>query len=270
MTELMAVSRLSSPEVCLLVLLFAGHIVGDFLVQTRSMVERKHEIGTLSAHATAMVLTHLILVIPFLRWSSRPLLLALTFLLLLGALHALIDYGKVLVKKRSGGDSVRLFVGDQGLHAATIVVVWFLWRVWLGVNVDAGVGPSAPGHLAEIAASALVVSAYVLNGNAAAALIKLFLRQFPVAELADAEAPRVDIQRMGRTIGILERMLVLSLVLLAQWQAIGWLFAGKTVARFRELDNRAFSEYYLIGTLSSLLFAAGTGALVRFLLTGGF
>lgn len=42
------------------------------------------------------------------------------------------------------------------------------------------------------------------------------------------------------------------------------------MARFRELNNRAFSEYYLIGTLSSLLFAAASGAAVRLLLLGSF
>jgi len=73
---------------------------------------------------------------------------------------------------------------------------------------------------------------------------------------------------MGRTIGSLERMLLLSLVLLGQWQAIGWIFAGKTVARFRELERRAFSEHYRIGTLTSLLFAAATGTAVRWAVTG--
>lgn len=81
-------------------------------------------------------------------------------------------------------------------------------------------------------------------------------------------SPETDVQRMGRTIGILERMLALTLVVMGQWEGIGWLFAGKTVARFRELDNRAFSEYYLIGTLASLLFAAATGLAVRLALRG--
>lgn len=85
-----------------------------------------------------------------------------------------------------------------------------------------------------------------------------------------SDGPWGDVERMGRTIGILERMLIPTLVLLAQWQAIARIFAGKTVALFRELDNRAFSEYYLIGTLSSLLFAAASGAAVRLLLLGSF
>jgi len=40
------------------------------------------------------------------------------------------------------------------------------------------------------------------------------------------------------------------------------------VARFRELERRAFSEHYLIGTLTSLLFAAATGTAVRWAVTG--
>jgi hypothetical protein len=47
--------------------------------------------------------------------------------------------------------------------------------------------------------------------------------------------------------------------------------AAKTLARFRQLDDRHFAEYYLVGTLasvtlalaSSLLAAAAIGAALR-------
>lgn len=270
MNELLPSSWLGNPDAALLVLLATGHVLGDFLFQTRRMVERKPEIAALGSHAGVVLIAHWILVLPFLRWSLGEFLGVLGLLVLLGALHALIDVGKVRLKDRLEGHSVGLFLGDQLAHGVSIVGVWMLWRLWLSEGGEVQVGPLAPDSLWLLTASALVVGVYVLNGNGAATLIKLFLSRFPVLEQGGTDASRTDVERMGRMIGILERMLVLSLVLLAQWQAIGWIFAGKTVARFRELDNRAFSEYYLIGTLSSLLFATATGAVIRLLLTGGF
>ena len=259
-------SWLGEPETTLLILLFTGHVVGDFLLQTRAMVERKGEPPVLLRHAGMILMSHLVTLLPFLPGELRSLGAAFLLLLLLGTLHALVDLGKLRWQKRTGGSSVTLFLVDQATHGMVILAIWRIWRAWLGAEP----GLMAPANPALLAAAALLLTAYVLNGNAAAALIKLFLDRFPVAKEAGEASPGTDVQRMGKTIGILERMLVFSLVLMGQWEAIGWFFAGKTVARFRELDNRAFSEYYLIGTLSSLLFAAATGLGVRLALRGSF
>ena len=57
----------------------------------------------------------------------------------------------------------------------------------------------------------------------------------------------------GRLIGTLER-LILSVGLIAQsWEVLAAVIALKTVARFRELDEKAFAEYFLVGSLFSLL-----------------
>jgi hypothetical protein len=68
--------------------------------------------------------------------------------------------------------------------------------------------------------------------------------------------------RRGRTIGIMERAILLTLGLLGQWQAIGLVVAAKSIARYKNLDEQEFAEYYLIGTLASLLTALliGIGA----------
>ena len=40
--------------------------------------------------------------------------------------------------------------------------------------------------------------------------------------------------------------------------AIGLVIAAKTLARFKQLDDRDFAEYYLLGTLASVTFAVVT------------
>jgi hypothetical protein len=66
----------------------------------------------------------------------------------------------------------------------------------------------------------------------------------------------------GRVIGLLERALIYFFVLSGQFGAIGFTLAAKGFTRFKELENRAFAEYVLIGTLlsSSLAMAAGLWA----------
>jgi len=58
----------------------------------------------------------------------------------------------------------------------------------------------------------------------------------------------------GRIIGILERWLMYSVMVASQSIAvIAVIMAAKGFARFRQLEERAFAEYVLIGTLASTL-----------------
>jgi len=70
----------------------------------------------------------------------------------------------------------------------------------------------------------------------------------------------------GRIIGILERVLLYSFVLQAQYGAIGFILAAKAFTRFKALDDRPFAEYVLIGTLLSACLALANGGMVRWLL----
>ena len=53
----------------------------------------------------------------------------------------------------------------------------------------------------------------------------------------------------------------MTLVLAGAEAAIGLVVAAKTLARFKQLDDRQFAEYYLLGTLASVSVALATGLL---------
>jgi hypothetical protein len=63
----------------------------------------------------------------------------------------------------------------------------------------------------------------------------------------------------GARVGSLERVLVFLLILVGQWGVIGFVIAAKSIARFKELEDKAFTDYYLAGTFTSILFATVTG-----------
>src|ERR1043166_3928813 len=73
----------------------------------------------------------------------------------------------------------------------------------------------------------------------------------------------------GGAPGSLERALALTLVLLGEYGAVGWIIAAKSLARFKALEEREFAEYFLIGTLASFLLAVLAGVGLRVLLHQG-
>ena len=69
--------------------------------------------------------------------------------------------------------------------------------------------------------------------------------------------------RIGATIGALERLLIVVFVLAGAEAAVGLVIAAKTIARFKQLDDRGFAEYYLLGTLASVSVAILSGLVAK-------
>jgi hypothetical protein len=62
--------------------------------------------------------------------------------------------------------------------------------------------------------------------------------------------------KAGAFIGSLERLIILLLISLGQYSAIGLVLTAKSVARYNKIaDDKQFAEYYLLGTLLSALYA---------------
>ncbi len=64
--------------------------------------------------------------------------------------------------------------------------------------------------------------------------------------------PNIDseLQNAGKLIGVLERILVLTFVIVGKIEVIGFLIAAKTILRYKDTDTTK-SEYVLIGTMIS-------------------
>lgn len=58
----------------------------------------------------------------------------------------------------------------------------------------------------------------------------------------------------GATIGILERIVIGVCMIMGQFASIGLVFTAKSIARYNKIsESPAFAEYYLIGSLFSIL-----------------
>ncbi|HEX7202568.1 MAG TPA: hypothetical protein VF249_07350, partial [Arthrobacter sp.] len=70
--------------------------------------------------------------------------------------------------------------------------------------------------------------------------------------------------RGGAIIGILERLGVCLAILTGQPVAIAYIVAIKGLGRFAELkETPVAAERFIIGTLASMLWAAGTAAAIK-------
>ncbi len=93
----------------------------------------------------------------------------------------------------------------------------------------------------------------------------------PAASVPSAEPsvkPRSSVPtgapaRIGATIGALERLLIVAFVLVGAEAAVGFVIAAKTIARFKQLDDRGFAEYYLLGTLASVSVALASAIIAK-------
>jgi hypothetical protein len=88
-------------------------------------------------------------------------------------------------------------------------------------------------------------------------------------EPGTSPAPGTRILRGGAIIGVLERLAVCLAILGGQPVAIAYVVAIKGLGRFAELkETPVAAERFIIGTLASMLWAAGVAALARMLLLG--
>jgi len=102
----------------------------------------------------------------------------------------------------------------------------------------------------QIAAYAALALLLTLGGNF---VCKWVLRLS--ATSAPPETGEKITLRAGRVIGVLERVLIFAGLTVSSWEILAGVIALKTVARYSKLDEQNRAEYFLIGSLASILWA---------------
>ncbi|PHQ65642.1 MAG: hypothetical protein COB99_02750 [Sulfurimonas sp.] len=88
---------------------------------------------------------------------------------------------------------------------------------------------------------------------------------FIVLALSNRKVSDDSTFKNGSIIGNLERTLIFIGVVIQGWTLIGIIVALKTVARYKKLDGKDHSEYFLIGSMVSILVAISVGLIFVFL-----
>jgi hypothetical protein len=77
---------------------------------------------------------------------------------------------------------------------------------------------------------------------------------FLISKIKTIVATTEELENAGKLIGTLERFLVLTFMILNQFEAIGFLIASKSILRYHD-SNTIKTEYVLIGTMASFAVA---------------
>lgn len=104
--------------------------------------------------------------------------------------------------------------------------------------------------------SYVILSGMLLCLNEASLMINWVFEKLRLSVLAsdDTECGGAQPFRGGRIIGMLERVCIFFLVFSGNFEGIGLIIAAKGLARFKAIeDDSALSEYFLIGTLTSVV-----------------
>jgi len=239
-----------------LLLLLAGHLLGDFGFQTRWMVDGKRRPAVLGSHVLVMTGAHLVVLLPHAGWAVTAACIVI------GLFHAVIDFTKARWPF-DGPGPLGLFLLDQLAHGVVLLGVFVMLREW-----TAPFPTRLPVEwLRGWQGASILMAAIAFNANGGGAIVSGVLAALS-PELEEAEDASGGLRGSGRLIGILERTITLVLIVLGQWAAIVLLLAAKSIARFEELKERRFAEYYLVGTLTSILVAILTGLVLLVVLFG--
>lgn len=235
----------------LLVFVLIAHVLSDFQLQTKWIAEHKNkEAMALTLHGLIVfVMTMSVAVL----YREKDLLISLGFI---AVTHLLIDFTKSRLLEfwpKLAERNVLLFWIDQSIHILLISAVLFEANpVTLHLTHD---------RLYELSK---LVLAFLLLTKPANIVIAMSTQRYRYEDEAVVNEGRPG---AGALIGSLERILSAILLYSGELAAIGLIFTAKSIARFDRIQkDQRFAEYYLIGSLSSLLICFLVIALIRYLL----
>lgn len=149
------------------------------------------------------------------------------------------------------------------LRFATLGLLALGSPFWLDRGIAAVVGHQF--FLPDRTQILLIVAGLLMAAVAGNVLVEETIKRIRGLPHSSAEAAGAQgAPAGGRVIGILERTLVYGAVLVGHPEAVALVIAFKSVARFpKYTSDREFAEYFLIGTLLSLLFGLSVAYLIR-------
>lgn len=245
------------------ILLILCHVLGDFYLQSEKLVAAKNQPVTqalLPQSLHAFIHGFLVLTVLGLAysWEMQVLYIAVV----ISVTHLVIDVTKSVFQNSR---PLLAFTLDQLIHFFVLLCIALyigtapelqLSFAWEGSHQYAflvmGLG------ILLVLKPASVVVRVVLNGLHSGPPIEGF-----------------TLPQGGQILGYLERMIILILILMDQFAAIGFVIAAKSVLRFSDInrlreasDGKSpnplyLTEYVLVGTFMSFLYVLVIGLLVR-------
>ncbi len=233
----------------ILLRLFAAHIIADFVLQSDRMRDGKK--GVIENQKTSKYFyvllhssIHAVLSYTFVaQWNNWiiPVVILLT--------HFAIDCLKSMCKK----EGIISFIADQLAHITILILLW-IWLFESQIELYNWLNAIITNEYILA-----IIIAYILVTKPTSIILNLFFSKWNI------EDDMKGLPEAGKWIGYLERILVLTFVIISQIEMVGFLLAAKSIFRFGELKRAneiKITEYILIGTFASFTIALILGFIV--------
>lgn len=230
-----------------LVKIILAHLLSDFVLQPKSWIASRN---SRHFHSPHLYIHGLITGVTALLLAGLNYWPAILFITLT---HVLIDGWKSYKQ-----DSSKYFLLDQLFHLLIILITWYFLFLFPEDLL------AAWNHITE-KNRIIIITTYVFVMHPSGILISQLTRKW-----RDKIDDGITLGNAGKWIGIIERIIILTLVLQHQYEAIGLLIAAKSLLRFNEANRPEIkTEYLLIGTLISISIAILAGLVALELTSSG-
>jgi hypothetical protein len=235
----------------LILICLIGHILGDYYFQTNKMAQLKGEnFKHLLIHGFTYAIPYMIIFL----FMEKTKLLLLGFLIII-IIHLIVDIIKFMIiktwKTKIQKDWI-LYLIDQSIHIITIFIVSFcVGNIYIGVTAKLQDFLFYFGLTSSTTLKWILLLFFIYK-PINITFVKMFSTYKPMISGETSSSNK----KAGAVIGFLERALIIILLYLNQYSAVGLILTAKSIARYDMISkNQEFAEYYLIGTLTSVLFS---------------
>jgi hypothetical protein len=234
-----------------------SHLLSDFIFQSDILVKRKHstiyreKCLALFIHTFVFFCLAIVLLIPTgLTW------LGVRITIMIALSHFVIDFIKTLADPQRS--NILVFLIDQILHL--IAIVFFIYY-FLGFTFSFSNFTSSLTSLQRLYLAGCYI---ILITSFSNVIIQIVLA--PIKKTIDDSNVNI---KVGRYIGSLERVLTVIAITAGAYELLVALYGSKAAIRFGQAkDNSDFADYYILGTLISVLLGILTGLAVKITLYG--
>lgn len=228
-------------------ILVIAHFLADFTFQsTRLAYCKLNSNRDFLCHASIYAFILLIAIFPFVKFSR-----AIIPYIIIIISHSFIDWIRINVDKKFKGKQTITFISfimDQILHVLILIVLYHAFNLGVETTELYCLIQQWP-YFNNLVIYCLVF--IILWDPTAVFIKKIFIY---ISNENNYVQENNDLQ-VGRIIGKLERIIISILILNNQYSAVGFVLTAKSIARYKQLEEKNFAEKYLVGTLTSVLIA---------------
>ena len=238
-------------------ILISVHLLADFLFQTSAYSEKKRKmLKPLLLHCFIYFIVFEIVLLPILQFKKAFLLG-----MIISVLHFFINFTKNKLEKSFPQRRLQIWIFsiNQLIHFVILIGIYYIFNL---ANSVSNLYLKLEGY-ENFKTIILYISVFSIIFEPAS----LFIRKL-FTSISPKTYPKENLEELkaGNIIGKLERIIIAILLLNNQFGVIGFVLTAKSIARFKQMEDKNFAEKYLIGTLTSFLIVLVTVLILKGLL----